>query len=122
MVVQKHPVWQQIDKSTSILDLPGGAVEVRTAVLRSYNQKLLVYYWNWMDGVYTTNDYEAKLLDAKGKLFGDDRAAAIIISTEFVESRKEAEELLREFVHDMLPSIEQVLVQARTGAVKDNID
>ena len=49
-----------------------------------------------------TNDYKAKLLEAKNRLLGGDRSASIIaISIEFNSTREQAVSMLVGYVYDI---------------------
>jgi EpsI family protein len=81
--------------------------------MRSEQQNLLVWYWFWVDGRTTTNQYLAKLWDAKAKLLGETGdAAAIIISAPFSDQGADGEKTLQEFMTAMQPSIDASLENA----------
>src|SRR3569832_836623 len=97
--------WQVADAPRTIT-VRGKTVQIRQAKLRSAQQDLLVWYWYWMDGDYTTNHYLAKLWDAKAKLLGETGdAAAIILATPLGAEDQEAETVLADFVNAMEPAI-----------------
>jgi len=116
MVVQKHPVWRQVSDSTSEVIIKGQSHQVRKARMRSiHGQNLLVLYWDWIGGRFSTNPYLAKALEAKQTLLGQRRdAAAIILFAEYDDSTDQQEALIQSFVDDMLPAIETSLLT--TGA------
>ncbi len=115
MVVQKHPVWSNVGETRRVEDLGAGAVDVRQTRLRSPTQRLLVWDWFRISGRDLTSPYVAKLLLARDRLLGrGDDAAAIILATPYEEQPAVAEETLRQFVREMLPSVDSAL--ARVGA------
>lgn len=112
LIKQKDPVWHQTADVPHETMLNGKRLEVRLGKMRSSHQDLLVWYWYWLDGHYTTNHYLAKLWAAKAKLLGETGdAAAIVVSTELNEQDAEAETTITDFMSSMKPSIETALEQ-----------
>lgn len=116
MVVQKDPVWENIGESRRTEDLGQGPVAIRETRLRSATQHLLVWDWFRISGRDLSNPYLAKLLLARDRLLdrGDD-GAAIILATPYGGHREDAEETLRRFAREMLPSIDFALARAEAG-------
>lgn len=113
LVRQKDPVWRQVADAPRTISVQGRPLHIRQVKLRSMGQDLLVWYWYWMDGDYTTNHYLAKLWDAKAKLLGDTGdAAAIIIATPLGAEDKDADAVLADFVNAMEPAIKTSLDDA----------
>ena len=113
LVEQKDPVWRQVADAPRTITVQGKPLQIRQAKLRSAGQDLLVWYWYWVDGDYTTNHYLAKLWDAKAKLLGETGdAAAILIATPLGEEDKDAEAVLTEFLNAMDPAISTSLDDA----------
>jgi exosortase A len=113
MVQQKHPDWANVGESRRREDLGKGPVNIRQTQLRSVGQRLLIWDWFRISGHDLSNPYFAKLLLARDKLLrrGDD-AAAIILAIPYDERTDVAQETLRQFVREMLPSIEATLADA----------
>ena len=112
MVVQKHPVWSNVGESRHKEDLGDGPTDIRQTRLRSPGQRLLVWDWFRVSGRDIVSLYVGKMLLARDRLLGrGDDAAAIILATPYEERPEDAEETLRQFVRDMLPSIEVALKQ-----------
>jgi exosortase A len=117
MVVQKHPVWENVGAATEVTQVRGMPLELRETQLRSARQRLLVWDWFWISGSQLSNPYLAKLYLARDKLLGQgDDAAAIILATPYEERPQAARETLREFTAEMLPSIGAALGEARRDA------
>jgi exosortase A len=115
MVVQKHPVWSKVGEAARSEELGRGAMPLRQTELRSTRQRLLVWDWYRISGRDLSSPYLAKLYLARDKLLGrGDAAAAIILATPYEERAEAAQETLREFARDMLPSIGAALAAART--------
>jgi EpsI family protein len=108
MVVQKHPVWEQIGQSRQDVQIGQSAFLARTTLLRSVRQRLMVMDWFWISGHRLSDPYLGKLLLARQRLFGaGDPAIGVIIATPYEDRAELANATLRLFVHDMLPSIEK---------------
>jgi EpsI family protein len=112
MIVQKHPVWANIGESRRTEDLGRGPMEVRQTLLRSAGQRLVVWDWYRVSGRDLVSPAVGKLLLARDRLLGrGDDAAAIILFTPQREQPGAAEETLRQFARDMLPSIDDALAR-----------
>jgi EpsI family protein len=90
-------------------------VELRQTRLRSQEQRLLIWDWFWVSGSRFSSPYLGKLYLARDKLLGrGDDGAAIIIAAPYGDRPEAAQQTLREFAQDMLPSIET----ARAGVAR----
>jgi exosortase A len=121
MVQQKHAVWSNVGESGRQEDLGKGQVDIRQTQLRSVGQRLLIWDWFRISGRDLSNPYVGKLLLARNRLLGrGDDAAAIILATPYDERTDVAQESLRQFVREMLPSIDSALarVEADAAAVR----
>ena len=116
MVVQKHPVWEQVGQfkqGTQIADDPFVA---RTTLLRSAKQRLMVMDWFWISGHHLSDPYLGKLLLARQRLLGlGDPAIGVIIATPYEEQTKVASATLQQFVREMLPSVERSIRESWGG-------
>jgi len=109
-VEQKHPVWSNVGQSLRVEDVGSGAIELRESRLRSLRQRLLIWDWFRISERDLTNPYVAKILLARDKLMGrGDAGAAIIIAAPYDEQADAAAKTLREFSHEMRPSIDATL-------------
>jgi len=114
MVLQKHPVWANVGEAARTEELGSGPVALRQTQLRSAGQRLLVWDWYRISGKDVASPYLAKLYLAADKLLGrGDDAAALIIAVPYDGSVEAAQATLREFAHDMLPSIGAALAAAK---------
>ena len=96
MVVQKHPVWQQVGERLRTETLAQGPTELKQTLLRSPVQRLLIWDWYRISDRDLSNRYVAKLLVARDKLLGrGDSGAALIVATPYESQTAEAEETLR---------------------------
>ena len=113
LVVQKDSQWRQVADTPREISVSGKRIGLREAKLRGRDQDLLVWYWYWMDGDYTTNHYLAKLWEGKAKLLGEaGDAAAIIIATDLGDEEDAARAMLSEFLTAMEPAIAASLENA----------
>jgi len=110
MVEQKHAVWSNVGEAGRQEDLGKGPVDIRQTRLRSVGQRLLIWDWFHISGRDLSNPYVGTLLLARNRLLGSgDDAAAIILAPPYDERTDAAQETLRQFVREMLPSIEATL-------------
>lgn len=77
-------------------------VSVQAVRVVSGDQTRLIWYWYWVDGRFTGDPYVAKLLQAKAKLLGGRRSAAIIAAAiDYSETPLEAEKSLTGFLSSL---------------------
>ncbi|MGA7799190.1 MAG: exosortase A [Gammaproteobacteria bacterium] len=115
MVVQKDPVWRQVQDKTITVKIGGQPREIIQSRLRSSDQNLLVWHFYWLDGYLTSNDYVAKLIEAKRRLSGgNEDGAGIVVYTEYGDGFPNAERLLREYLNSMLGTIDHHLKEVAT--------
>jgi exosortase A len=113
MIRQKHPVWSNVGESERSEALDGTNVAMVQTKLRSPQLRLLIWNWDWLNGVATVNPYWAKLIEAKSRLLGHwDDAAAIIVYAPYDEQPETAAQTMREFLRDMMPSLTATLDRA----------
>lgn len=113
MVRQKHPVWRQIDTRSIELQVNGKKFSIRQTALDLRQQHLLVYHWNWFEGLHSSNDLEVKWHEALARLVGKPRrGAVIVIAVPYIDQPEDVAPVLESFIRDALPSIEQTLQEA----------
>ena len=118
MVVQKHPVWNNLEERRVPDALGPGTLEVRETRLRSPQQRLLVWDWFRVGGHEVVNPYLAKWMLAWRKLTnrGDD-GTAIILAAPYDDPTRPPAVTLREFALDMKPSIDAALARVQAEMV-----
>jgi EpsI family protein len=118
MVVQKHPVWNNLSESLKKEALGSETLDVRETRLRSPQQRLLVWDWFRIAEHDLVNPYLAKWMLAWEKLThrGDD-GTAIILATPYDDHSEPPAATLREFVLDMKPSIDAALARVEADIV-----
>ena len=113
MVVQKHPVWEQVGQSKQDAQTGSGAFVARTTLLRSAKQRLMAMDWFWISGHRLSDPYLGKLLLARQRLLGmSDPAIGVIIATPYEDQAESATATLQQFVREMLPSLEGSIREA----------
>jgi EpsI family protein len=113
MVVQKHPVWRQVERRKVDIDLPGqGLLRVQQARLSGSGQRILIWHWYWLEGTHTANDMLAKLVEAGNRLRGGRHpSVGIVLYTPYEHDRDGAERHLQAFVDAMLEPLEAELAR-----------
>jgi exosortase A len=110
MIQQKNPVWSNVGEALRKISLHDKNELIQQTLLRAPNNRLLIWSWNSMGGIYTINPYLAKLILAKAKLFGQrDDGAVIIIAAPYEGTPESAAVSLQSFTNDMLPAIDASL-------------
>ena len=90
--------WSSAGERDRTMTLEGQSFQVTERVLRSPQSSLLVWNWYQIEGGFTGDDYVAKLLLAKARLFRSrEGSAAIAVGTE-EQPGVEAAAVLREFI------------------------
>jgi len=109
MVVQKHPVWQMPRQSgVTLEDAP--LERVVQAQLRSPNHRLLAWHWYWVAERHLTNPYLGKAWEAYSRLFSEnDTSAGIVVYAPYDLQPDEAAQVMREFLNDAFPALNQTL-------------
>jgi len=74
--------WRYMTSAMTSVSIAGEPLRVlRTRLAGPDGQRRLVWQWYWVDGQYTGQVWAAKLLQARGVLFGRElRSAAILVS------------------------------------------
>jgi exosortase A len=115
MVVQKHPLWNNVGESRVDAALGPATFAVRQTRLRSPSQRLLVWDWFRIAGHDVINPYLAKAMLAWQRLSNrGDSGTAIILATPYDEHSEPPTETLRAFALDMVPSINAALAHVET--------
>ncbi len=112
MVVQKDPVWRQVENRTVQIQLQGQEVTVRQSRLVGNNQKIVVWHWYWLEGTHTANDILAKLIEARNHLLGGRHpGVGIVLYTAYDNDKDDSEQRLQAFMNDMLQPLEAELAR-----------
>jgi len=113
VITEEIEEWKNIGESSITLTLLSKNTPVSLAHLKSGNQEILVAYFKYLGGEVVTNNYVAKFIEAKTRLFGGDRSASIIaISVELKEDREQAISSIQSFAQDINQSLFQAITVA----------
>ncbi len=86
----------------------GGSSSLEVEELRVVSRfgNLLVWQWYWLDGFETPRVWEAKLAQARSRLYGAvDHSAAVVLMAPYDDNADPARGQLQNFVRDMHPAI-----------------
>lgn len=118
LVHEHNKQWRYIKDEVITVVMEGKPIKIRQAYLDSKDVKLLVWYWYWVGGRTTTNEYVAKALEGKDKLFGNGaQSAAVMLATSYDMTTTKAKGRLKKFMDDMYPGIGRALAGAEQGHV-----
>lgn len=82
------------------------------------SDNLLVWSWYWIDGHNTINPYLVKLLEAKQQILdGRRQGTRVFIATPLLGDRRQARQVLQDFVDAALPAIKMSLATGIDGQV-----
>lgn len=117
LVIQDDATWKMTEETPVKIRLGGREIGVMQGRVKSRDQELLTWRWNWISGRYTANQFMAKFLEAKSKIFGGATdEAGIILAVNVQDDVNQGQKSLQSFVDSMLPSIEETLRQASAGS------
>lgn len=113
MIHQKHPVWSKVGETRRIESVEKADLPLRQTLLRSIEQRLLIWDWFVVAGEDVVNPYKAKLIQARDQILGrGDDGVAIIVIAPYTDTPAAAEQALRDFIAAMRPSIDAATAQA----------
>jgi EpsI family protein len=117
LIPEQNLLWNLLQETSTEIDCYNQTLSISEGTLKSIDQYLITWRWNWVSGIFTTNDFQAKFLKARDKLFGKSSPqAAIILVIDPVDDIAEAKAALLRFVCGMLPSIERSLKTTKQNA------
>lgn len=108
-VQERNPVWRRT--SERALTLPDGRPARESLVdARGNHQRLLVWYWNRIDGENAASPFRAKARLALDKLLGQpDAGALVLIAAPYQDSPEEASAVLGRFLAERGPALDRLL-------------
>ncbi|HRH80774.1 MAG TPA: exosortase A [Thiobacillaceae bacterium] len=113
LVPEKHDLWRKTAESGRTVGLPeGDSLPVREALVDSgpLGQRLLVWYWNRIEGQTTTSGIRAKLWLAWRKLSGQsDAGAVVIVAAPYGDKPAEAEPALLRAASELTAGLHRTL-------------
>lgn len=104
--------WMVESETTHDLPVGSDSLKVVEAVYRNGERRELFVYWYMVSGASLTNEYALKLAEIYNSMvYGRRDSAFIRISTQYREGDGKPVGLLRDFVRDVYPFINEVLPQ-----------
>ena len=95
--------WRRIGETSAKTTIEGKTVRVHQTSVRSAESYLILWHWYWVDGTFTSNDFEAKWLLAKSRLTRSPLGSAVIIvAVDEQPGDSSAPEILGNFVSQLL--------------------
>lgn len=112
LVVSGDPVWSKVSSGRSHIQFNSRDLEVHTAELRSVSEnRLLVWQWYWVNGLWTSSDFMAKLYTAYSRIIGQGDDSAVVIVYTFKKTSEATSSILEDFVIIAAPEIEKTIEQ-----------
>lgn len=111
-------IWRRLAEDRADIWFDGYAVGAVECRLGSCKRRRVVWHWYWyrVDGAYTTNPVIANFLQARARLLGGDRRAALVaVSVRESGNRSKARATMRGFL-DGLRSLGSMLERATAVA------
>ena len=106
--------WLRVAAGAQKLDVGGRPVTARMEEVRGPGgQRLVAWYWYWIDGKLTSSDALAKGYTALSRLVGRGDDSAVIVLYTLKGAPGEAEATLERFVREAGPSVEKMLADTR---------
>jgi len=106
--------WLRVGTGPQKLDVAGRPVSARTEELRGPGaQRLVAWYWYWIDGKLTSSDALAKGYTALSRLVGRGDDSAVIVVYTLKGAPGEAEAALERFVREAGPAVSAMLADTR---------
>ncbi len=106
--------WTRVEDGSRPVDIAGQRVDVRTAELRGpRGDRLVAWYWYWIDGRLTASEAWAKGYTALARLMGRGDDSAVVVVYAAKESSDQTVAALQAFLHDAGPAIETMLAATR---------
>jgi len=91
--------WTRTGESWKTAEINGQPVRMHEVMVQSMNSSLVIWKCYWVDGTFTSDDYRAKLLQAKAGLFRSNQGAiAIVLASENGLPQARGPETLRSFL------------------------
>lgn len=114
-VVRRSP-WRILSRNVTPVQMKGRLVNVDEASINGPGGNLLAWSWYRISGISTSNDYVAKILEAKSvMLFEKSASYRVVVAIEDPGSLEIARRALRAFLDSHITPLEQNLDRAVTG-------
>ena len=111
LILEKDPVWTLLEESPKSIKYKDNPLAIMQGVLKSTDQTLLAWRFNYVSGKFTINKLESKLLKLNDILLNQQSInSAIILFTPLSNDITKSENRLQTFLSDMLPFIQQSIM------------
>lgn len=92
--------WLRISEGRKLAEVDDKSIRMHEVFVQSVNSSLVIWHCYWVDGVFTGNDYLAKLLQAKARLFESRQGSvAIVLAAENAPPQSQGSAILRDFLN-----------------------
>src|SRR5690606_26839678 len=103
--------WRNVGENERKLPLGATELSVNQDLLHAATSRLLVWRWYWLIDQETASPYLGKAIQAMNWILGKgDDGAEIIVAAAYEHDPEEAASVLREFIGDMKPVINERLL------------
>ncbi len=94
-----RPRWLRTGEGRKFTEINGHSIQVHEVFVQSADSSLVIWHCYWVNGVFTGNDYRAKLLQAKARLLGSRQGSvAIVLATENPPPQLPGSAILKDFL------------------------
>jgi EpsI family protein len=94
-----RPYWSRTGEGRRLAEFNGQPIEMHEVLVQSADSSLVIWHCYWVGGVFTSNDYRAKLLQAKARLLGRRRGSvAIVLAAESPPPQSQGSTVLGDFL------------------------
>jgi len=95
-----RPRWLRIGEGRKSAELDDQSIRMHEVFVQSANSSLVIWHCYWVDGIFTGNDYLAKLLQAKARLFESRQGSvAIVLAAENGPPQSQGSAILKDFLN-----------------------
>jgi exosortase A len=99
----EEETWRLLKNESRQVVVEGRALEITETLLLDKPVRRIVWHWHWIDGAFSSDRLEAKIVHAKTRLLsGEPRSAFVAVSVEQSGTMDEARALLQALVGEAL--------------------
>ena len=112
--------WKRLGIDNHLIKTSSNSLDVRTtdwlgSGINGHAEKIHLYAWQfyWVNNLFTSSDYKAKVYGALQRLFGKGDGSAIVVLYANDVDNNQAEKSIEEFLHDNHFEIKEILEKTR---------
>jgi exosortase A len=110
LLVSGSDGWRVVDQSARTVVAGKEAIQFAEYRLQGSGSRVMVWQTYWVDGLYTSNPYWAKVLQIRSQLLRhSDGGAVVMLYMPYEDESKPAADALREFADTLLPTVTRSL-------------